>query len=81
MLSFVWVLYQWVLYILVGMAMYMMYTILIKPYLVMWRYRKYPNVYISNNYYPLLGNFIEPLMDIKAGKVYYDHLRKKSEDI
>ena len=81
MLDLVWTLCSYVLYCLLGLALYMVFTVVIQPYLMRRHYRKYSNVHISDEYLPIMGNFIEIMGSIKNGFVYYHHLRTNNSDI
>jgi len=45
------------------------------------KYRKYSNVHISDDYWPVMGNFVEYLRDMKEGRAYYDHARRNAPQI
>ena len=81
MIDLLWTLGKYVLFSLVGLLTYLVYTVIVQPYLFRRKYKKYPNVYVSDDYYPLTGNFIEMIRDVNAGKVYYQHIRDQGNTI
>jgi len=81
MTDLIYTIAKYVVFSLLGMALYMIYTTVIKQYLTRRKYRKYSNVYVSDHYYPIMGNYIERLANIEAGSVYYQHLRDQSNTI
>ena len=81
MLDFVWTFCSYVLYCLLGLALYMVFTVIIQPYLMRRHYRKYSNVHISDEYAPIVGNFIEIIRSVKKGYVHYYHIQTNNKEI
>jgi len=85
MIDLLWTLCKYVLFSLVGLLTYLVYTVIVQPYLTRRYYMKYSNVqgplHVSDHYYPIIGNFIEVIRDIQAGKVFYQHLRDQGNTI
>jgi len=63
------------------LAAYLVVFKVIPPYLVLRKYRKYPNLYTPKTFIPLLGDFLQFAKNMSAGKRYYDHLDKKVYDM
>jgi len=81
MIAILWTLVYSLGYIAVGLLAYCIYSVVIEPWLVMRKYRKYSNVHISDDYWPVMGNFVEYLRDMKEGRAYYDHARRNAPQI
>lgn len=50
-------------------------------YLEWKKYKKYKNVHTSASFIPILGDFYTYATNMKAGKTYYAHLVKKTEEM
>jgi cytochrome P450 len=79
MLEILWIAIKLLIYFCLAFASYLGYNILLRPWLYKTKYRKYANMYISDTAVPVLGDFIDFMNDMKAGRAYYDHLRRRSE--
>jgi cytochrome P450 len=81
MIELLWLVLNLFFYFCLAFVAYFWYIILFRPWLYKRKYRKYPNMYISNSAIPVFGDFIDFMKDMKEGKAYYDHLRYKSEEM
>lgn len=67
--------------IFLGLAVYLIVTKVIPPYLVWRKYKKYNNIFTTDKFIPLLGDFWPIIQNMKAGKKYYNHLDQKVYDM
>ena len=50
---------------------YLVYKLLVYPYMIYRKYQKYSNVYTSPKYRPLIGDVYDSIQDMKQGKAHY----------
>lgn len=58
-----------------------MVTKVIPAFLTWRKYKKYNNLYVSDTFIPLLGDFYPIMKNLQAGIKYYNHLDKKVYDM
>jgi cytochrome P450 len=67
---------KYLLFAVISFLVYFIYTGFIVPYLFWRSYKKYPNVYVSKKFIPLLGDLKEFLDAKKDNKVWYIYIRE-----
>ena len=77
----IWVCLKYLLIVVIVAIIYITVFMVIPSYLVWKRYKKYKNVYTSNTFVPLLGDFYTYAKNMSEGKAYYAHLKQKTYDL
>ncbi|CAI2366208.1 unnamed protein product [Moneuplotes crassus] len=62
-----------------GFGLYMAYLVIVKPLMFRKRFGEYSNVYVSEKFYPLVGDMNNEMQCIKEGKVHYSHYAERAE--
>jgi cytochrome P450 len=64
----------------VAYIIYVVYIMILKPFLFWKSYQKYSNVYCDTSFTPILGDLWYNLDNVKKGKVHYNHLIEKANE-
>ena len=65
---------KYCLLIIAAYLIYLVYNIIVKPYLLWRKFKQYPNVLTSPSFIPFLGDFKGHIDSMNKGKVHYAHI-------
>ena len=71
-------LFKYFFYFCIGYFFYLVYIMILKPFLFWRRYKSYRNVFVESKFIPILGDLWYNLDNVKKGKVHYYHLIQKA---
>ncbi|CAI2365476.1 unnamed protein product [Moneuplotes crassus] len=69
------------LYCILGILAYAVIVLIIKPYLVYRRFKRFPNVYTSPSFRPLIGDVLDAIRDMKSDRAHYHNRRVIADDL
>ena len=81
MLDLILVCLKYLLFVAVLAIIYITVVMVIPSYLEWKKYKKFKNVYTSDSFVPVLGDFYLYAKNMNEGKTYYAHLEKKTYDL
>jgi len=71
---------KWAGFLALGYFLYLVYALLVYPYMCWRKYKKYSNVYTTPTFIPILGDLKRINEDMKKGRVhYYEKMQKAPE--
>lgn len=62
-------------------GVYLTYELLVKPFLLWYKYKKYPNVFTNCTFRPFFGDLWYNVQELKNGNVHYYHRIKKAKNL
>lgn len=73
MISFIFAIARYLLALVLIAAAYLIYSFIVKQLWIRYQYKKYPNVYVTEKFVPVMGDASFLIQNIKEGKAYYNH--------
>lgn len=81
MFDFIWKLCYLSLYFWIPLVIYIAYRYFYVSIAVRNYYKKYPNVYVSPTWIPLLGDAYSYFKNITNDRIFYDHFRREAPQV
>ena len=78
MMSFIFTLLKYLAFVVFIFLLYVCATMIVPQYIAWKRYKKYKNVYTSDTFIPILGDFYYYIQNMNKGLTYYAHLDDKT---
>jgi hypothetical protein len=72
-MEIVWTFFKYILMFFISYFIYLVYIAILNPLIFWYKYKKYPNVYTSSTFRPIVGDMQDHLDDAKAGRAHYYH--------
>lgn len=79
--DFLWTLGYYFLYVFIPFIIYFCYEYIHKPLAVRRYYKKFPNVYVSPTFIPLMGDAWNYVRNIMNNRIFYYHFKEEANEV